>query len=197
MKTCTKCSEGKSYDNYYKSKNIKDGYTNECKSCIKITLEIYNRSIKGLVTKMYSHHKIRNRDKFNSNIPYTKEEFKKWITSNNNFEELYKNWVDSEYDKMLKPSCDRLDDYKGYSLENIRLVTWKENCDKYYSDSKSGINTKTGKTVVQYSLFKSFIKEFHSISSASRDTGIGKHSISKACNGTQEHAGGCIWKFKQ
>jgi hypothetical protein len=44
-----------------------------------------------------------------------------------NFKVLYKNWVKSGYEKNFRPSVDRLDSTKGYSFDNIRLVTWKEN----------------------------------------------------------------------
>jgi hypothetical protein len=48
----------------------------------------------------------------------------------NNFYELYNNWIDSGYKKSDKPSVDRIDDYKGYSFDNIQLMTWKENNKK-------------------------------------------------------------------
>jgi hypothetical protein len=39
----------------------------------------------------------------------------------------------------LKPSVDRLDDYKGYSFSNIRLVTWQDNREHQQNNRTQGI----------------------------------------------------------
>jgi len=39
-------------------------------------------------------------------------------------------WIENDCIKDLVPSVNRLDDYINYSLDNIELVTWKENNDK-------------------------------------------------------------------
>ena len=41
-----------------------------------------------------------------------------------------------------KTFVDRLNDYKGYSFDNIQLMTWQENKDKGHRDCLNGINNK-------------------------------------------------------
>jgi hypothetical protein len=36
MKKCTKCNSTKSYSDFHKNKNKKDGFQNECKECCKL-----------------------------------------------------------------------------------------------------------------------------------------------------------------
>ena len=67
---------------------------------------------------------------------YTKQELGEWIKSQPNFQELFDKYIESGFDSWLKPSVDRLDDNKGYSFDNIQLITWKENHDKGIQSKK-------------------------------------------------------------
>ena len=35
MKTCNRCFEEKPYSEFYKKTNMKDGYRNQCKTCVR------------------------------------------------------------------------------------------------------------------------------------------------------------------
>ncbi len=87
------------------------------------------------------------------------------------------------------------DDYKGYTLSNIRLVTWKENFEKYLEDKKNGINNKNSKPVNQLSLESKLIQKFSSQVEASRITGINKNCISQCCLRNIKTSGGYIWRY--
>lgn len=56
-----------------------------------------------------------------------RETFYKFSLEDSQFLELYKNWVQSGYDRKLSPSIDRIDSQKGYVLGNIRWITHSEN----------------------------------------------------------------------
>lgn len=87
----------------------------------------YTRSIIGLINVSY-HTMVRN--SLSRNLPapeMTKKQFSEWILKHEDFPSLYENWKKSDFDKWKRPSIDRLDNSKGYSLLNIRLVTWREN----------------------------------------------------------------------
>lgn len=51
--------------------------------------------------------------------------------------------------------------------------------------------------VMQYTLEKNFVKDYISINSAHRETGVHSASIGRCCMGKQKTAGGFIWKYKE
>ena len=87
----------------------------------------YRRTKHGLVVKIYGDQLSSSRKRGHDKPKYNLKQLKKWIFNQENFDKLYNDWVASNYNKELTPSCDRLDNYKGYSLYNIRLVTWRDN----------------------------------------------------------------------
>ena len=154
----------------------------------------YRRSKKGLTSKIYSNQMMTSRKRGHNQPEYNSKQLRDWLFQHPNFNKLYSDWKNSGYDKMLVPSIDRLDDCKGYSFNNIQLMTWQENKDKSHLDIISGKNNYLNKTVIQYDLNNVFIAEYHSINNARRITKI-KH-ISCACRGVRKTAGGYKWEFK-
>lgn len=57
-------------------------------------------------------------------------------------------------------------------------------------------NPKISKPVLQYTLDMVFVKEYPSISEASRQSNIQQNSINLCCQGKLKTAGGYIWKYK-
>ena len=158
----------------------------------------YHRTKNGLISRMYSSQ-IFNSKKRNMEKPlYTKEEFKKWLL-NTEFNILYINWVNSDYNTKLRPSINRLDDLKTYSFDNIELITWEENRKNGHLDRILGIG-KSGlsrcKKVVQYDINMNYINEFNSQSIASRETNSNQVSISKCCRKILNSTNGFIFRYK-
>lgn len=56
-----------------------------------------------------------------------RDEFYSWAKASHEFHRLFADWEDSEYDRKLTPSVDRIDSSCGYSIENIEWVTHSEN----------------------------------------------------------------------
>ena len=102
----------------------------------KIKDKAYKRTIDGLISRIYYSQKGSSKRREHNPPTYSKEQLHVWMTSQVNFNNLYINWVASGYKKDLVPSVDRLDDYKGYSFDNIQLMTWRENLDKYNNRNK-------------------------------------------------------------
>lgn len=192
MKKCTKCKEEKELKEFVKDNSKKSGYSSLCKVC----KANHRRSKNGLVLKIYNSQKLSSKKRNYPQPKYTIKELEVWLFSQENFDELYKKWIDSGYQRLLVPSVDRLNDYKGYSFDNIRLVTWGENNKKGLEDRKSGINKKGCKTIIQCDLSGNVIKEFFSSGEAERKTGVKNSNISCCCNHKRPSAGGYIWKFK-
>lgn len=58
------------------------------------------------------------------------------------------------------------------------------------------MNKQGSKVILQYDLQGNFIKEFPSVSEASRELGKSQANISKCANGFKNQAYRFIWKFK-
>jgi hypothetical protein len=194
-KTCTKCGEIKSVNAFCIKKGNKDGLSSHCKMCNLERERERQKTKDGIITRIYSDQKAKSK-KRNHPVPaYTKQELKEWCFKQDMFHELYDNWVASGYDKMMKPSCDRTDDYLGYSLDRLQLMTWRDNKSKYQTDRMLGINNKQNKSVCGINIISAEKVEFHSTRQAERETGINQASISKCCLGKAKSAGGFKWEF--
>ena len=108
---------------------------------------------------------------------YSLGELRSWVLNQPNFEILYYKWVQSNYDKWLVPSIDRIRDDEGYNFNNIQLVSFKENSDKPLSYTRKGKgidikNIQTGKT-----------KSFTSIKAAADFLKSPRSSVSRLVSG--------------
>ncbi len=182
-----------------------------CRSCTNRNRAKYPQvadktyhTIGGRVSVLYTSQVSRS-NKYGWESPnYTRDELLDWVTSQENYEQLFNDWKDSGYSRDKSLSIDRLDDYKPYSFDNIRLVTWEENNQKGRADKVTGINTKGLTPVRQLDLDGNVIAEYHSIMAAQRQTGVNNSHIYNACkgyrmmNGKQKTvltAGGFKWQF--
>lgn len=195
MKTCSKCKTPKELDEFGKSKRHKGGYIHQCKTCVATIKLARIRTKRGLVITIYDNQKSHSIARGHKPPSYTVDELRDWFRGNPIANKLYRAWKCSGYDKDLVPSVDRLDDDEPYTLDNIQLMTWKENRDKSHSDAKNGINNKRNKSVIKMKLDDSLMDEYHSIAEASRQTGLNNSEICACCNGRQKTSGGFRWKF--
>ena len=193
MKLCSKCKTNKPIIEFNKSSTSKDGLYSQCKRCKKIS----RNSKSGLIGKIYDSQvqscKIRKMP-----MPqYSKAELKGFIEAHSEFNKLYDTWVESDFNKRLTPSIDRLDDYKSYSIDNISLTTWGHNEDKHHIDRVEGRNNKASKSVSRFALNGEYIDSFHSVAEANRITNVNNSDIVSVCKGNRNKAGGYIWKYKE
>lgn len=120
----------RSYDkNYQKTKKGRLSHKNACKK--------YEKTIPGFLMRCYRNMKSRilgiqkkKAHLYKDLELVSKEEFYEWSNNNKIFLILYKNWVNSNYDRKLSPSIDRITSYKGYTLDNMQWLTHSENSSK-------------------------------------------------------------------
>lgn len=126
---------------------------------------------------------------------YTHYELIDWMYENG-FKAIYDKWVESGYDTTLKPSLDRLDDYKTYSFDNIRLITWGENRAKGHQQRREGIG-KHGALCKAVDCYKDgeLIATYISAAKAAEELSLDHTNITKVCNGKRQSCGGYTFTY--
>ena len=146
----------------------------------------------SVTKRIYSNQKLSSRQRKHPMPNYTRDELRNWIKLQFNFEALWRDWIDSKYLKTKRISCDRINEDLGYSLDNIKLVTWEENLKRQTSQRLAGKGTQSRK-INQLSLEEDLIETFLSINSAKRSTKI--RGIDLVLAGKNKTAGGFKWKY--
>ncbi len=157
-----------------------------------MTTKQYKRTIKGVISVIYSSQKTNSKQRGHKPPTYSKKYLEDWLLNDWLFNLLYANWVNCGYQTDMKPSLDRENDLLGYCFSNqLNVMTFREN----YLQSASAVRNKYKTPVYQYSKDKEFICHFPSALEASKETGIGQGGISSVCRGEAPTAGGFFWVF--
>ena len=147
MKTCKDCKKEKENLDFY-------GVQSDCKDCTKSRVK-QNRNSNIDYYKQYD----KNRQKYDFNRIFrhrysgikarvegrasrtykvegkpmcTLNEFINWCHNNMDvFLRLHRIWKRNSYKRGFSPSIDRINNNKGYTLDNIQWILQKENCSKY------------------------------------------------------------------
>ena len=202
-KNCTKCGQSKLIHDFYPHKAALDGHMGKCKECTKLDVRrnyakvgaLYDFSEKGVIRVIYKTQKRHQRLRGHGAMPYSKLELSAWLYDNG-FSAAFEAWVASGHKKDLKPSVDRLNDMKGYSFDNIRLVTWLDNRRAQYLDIRRGAGTSGArcKPVLRVSSLTDATTEYISYSSAVRDIG---YSIEYQLKNRVTCRNGFFWTYKE
>jgi len=128
MKKCKACNKKKSLDEFYRNHKMADGRLNTCKRCWIDK----DRSKEGHIQKMWNsmNSRVKNNPSYQEfQISFTRKEFFGFVIGNE-YEEMHEAWVNSGYERGLCPTVDRIDPYKGYSIENIQIITREDNLER-------------------------------------------------------------------
>ena len=167
-----------------------------CKRCQSTEGNRKKKLKENYHNKLIGNQRSRVKNGEVSEITYSPNELKEWLNNQETYYTLHKNWVDSNYDRKLAPSIDRIDDYLGYTLDNIELMTWEENRIKGINYIISGKNQKLSVGFIQTEKnTDKFVAYYFSGQEASRATGINRSNITRCADGKCSSAGGFMWRF--
>ena len=205
MRNCSHCNTTKpltefAWINYLgKRKDQLDRVTTICNSCRAVQKIKGYQTLEGKLIYLYKHQVKSSKQRGHSNPEYTQQEFINKYVNDPLYTSLFLNWVKHNYDTYLAPSLDRMDEIKGYSFDNIQLMTWGENCAKEHKLHKEGKSLNTDlKPVWQYSLEGHFINYYISQAEAARNVeGVTQQTISKCCLKEIYRAGRYRWFFEE
>ena len=196
MRECSKCKKLKENSKFSKGGLSKDGFVRMCKTCLSEKSLKYRRSFNGLITEIYSGQKVSSPKRGLGKVGYLKEELKVYCSESLEFMTMFEKWKESNYFIDLRPTIDRVDNFKGYNFKNIQPMTYRDNINREHQDRTTG-NSRALKRVIQFSKDGKKIKEFFSIMEAARQTNSNQSHIGSVCSGKRKSHNGFMWKTKE
>lgn len=196
-KTCLKCKNLLEIKHFSNRSSSGDGYAKLCKSCAKKEKTLYNQTEIGVLTQLYNSQVANSILRGHTPPTYSRQELIDKYLTDKRFIKYFNYWKEAGFPPYFdkKPSFDRIDDSKPYSLENIRLTTYRRNLLKEHLKYSKGLsNNKEISPVSQIDpITGQVINKFVSIAEASRITNI--DNISSVCRGERPLAGGFNWEY--
>ncbi len=156
-------------------------YKENKKSILEINKE-WHKTKKGVLKTIFFSQISNSKQRGHSKPEYSNKEFYAWCLSQPLFHILYDNWVKGGFKRMDKPSTDRIDNSKGYSFSNIRLMTYKENYYKELHSRKGSFFGTNGKPIIARDAKGRFLAWFCSIKFAGLCIERDPHSIYQSIN---------------
>jgi hypothetical protein len=110
----------------------------------------YRRTKKGLLSRIYHDQKRNSKNRDIVGPDYTLKEFRKKYEKDPVFINRYEIWVQHDYLQSLRPSFDRIDCFKGYTFDNLQIVTCRTNFCKAVEDKKLHQERKKKRKIKYY-----------------------------------------------
>lgn len=153
-KICNICKEEKDYTEFSIDKRTSTGRYSPCKKCFYNkykkpyssdeyytgTTRSYYLTIGGRIKYLFDKMKYRSK-KHNENgrigfevISYSKDDFEKHLLKNTNYKKVYEKWIENGMKYKDTPTIDRIDNLKGYQLENVQCLSFADNRMKQIKD---------------------------------------------------------------
>jgi len=195
MKKCKKCYKVKPLTDFGNSKLGKLGKKSKCSVCLNLEGKERSRTVNGLIANIYSTQQSRSKLKDAPALHYTQDELSVFMKTQEEFASMFIFWEESGYDKFRRPSIDRVDDHLNYSLDNIQLLTWRENLDKACRDRLQGNNTKKLKSIRVYDINGKYIEDVYSVAETARRYNTHTTNIHECAVGNKGMFNGYIFRY--
>lgn len=148
----------------------------------------YRKTLKGLI-----HHSLQRQKKRKHGVLYSDYDFIMWCLKNRKLNRLYLLWRENDYRRDLRPTIDRINPLKSYSLDNIQILTYAENVRK----GNGELRKTKGKKIIQYDLGGKEVERFNSIIEAQEKTGFLASNICNALKGRLKTYKMFVWKYQK
>jgi len=80
------------------------------------------KSMKGRISTDPSYKNIQLR--------VSPKEFYEWLLKRDDYKGVYAQWVESNYQRLLVPTIDRIESLGHYELSNMRVLSWQDNMSR-------------------------------------------------------------------
>ena len=197
---CVKCNKSKELTQFSSNKVRKSGSEGTCKTCNSEATSTYHKTMPGLIKRIYNNQKMISKRRGHPAPTYTQEELFQWAMDHG-FEAIHAAWEVAGHPKALVPSCDRKDNSRGYSLDNLRLVTFQTNLANQKKGNIAGTEVPSHAiAVLQYTKEGKLVARHSSVGCALRAVGREKHGTSNilsVCRKLPKYhtAYGFVWRF--
>ncbi len=143
MPECPSCGVQKTAETC--AKGLRAGFQVYCKKCMRVKYtetkrrssiawlkanpekrQEYERSVEAWPSLVMRHLKGSSKRRGHPAPEITRAELIE-MTKTELFQELFSAWRSSGFDRMMVVGLDRLDNHKHYTMDNVRLCTWREN----------------------------------------------------------------------
>lgn len=115
-------------------RHIAHGY---CKECYYHLKHLKNKTnIYIMIKSRYNDMVKRSRKKCCELCSFN--EFKEFALKSEEFKRLRAEWIDSNFEYKLSPSVDRINNNRGYSIDNIQFLTTSNNVKKGRKEINQG-----------------------------------------------------------
>lgn len=123
---CKVCNVDKEVGEFY---IINKKHETTCKVCRLSHNRSRERTELGFIKRLYSNQKKSSTAR-NMELPsYTLDDLIQYMYSNG-YKKYYDIWVSSNYNPDMAPSIDRKNSQISYTIDNLQLITWRENNTK-------------------------------------------------------------------
>ena len=194
-KKCSRCGIEKSENEFYTSKNYLDGLDGWCKLCYSEVRKVKHHTKQGLIARIYNGQKQSSKRRNHKMPTYTVKDIREWAFSQRIFHELFDNWESSGFGRWLSPSFDRIDNSKGYTLDNLQIITWYQN-DRNEKDDIINGNLITKRMTPIIAIKNRLEIEYYSQRQASRELGLNVCHINQVLKGKRKEHDGYKFIYK-